>query len=127
MSSFKLIEVLFFYICFVQTVLKTIGVSIWQMAVAPSCNSLTQSEHKAGQTKNVYADGNLDNGVGDVTSESEDDSDDSDAVELHEQIVMENELLAFGCDDGCIRIYSISEIHELIYSRSLPRVSGEIS
>lgn len=94
------------------------------MAVAPSCDSLTRDDHKAGRTENGYADENSDNGVGDVTSESEDDS---DAAELHEQIVTEKEHLAFGCDDGCVRIYTISEAHELIYYRSLPRVSGEIS
>ncbi|KAK4742663.1 hypothetical protein SAY87_000664 [Trapa incisa] len=106
-----------------KTVLKTIGVSIWQMAMAPSCNLLIGVEHKMGQTENDNADENLDNGSGDVTSESEDDS---DTVELHEKIVIENELLAFGCDDGCVRIYSISEALELIYNKSLPRVSGRV-
>ncbi|KAK4748340.1 hypothetical protein SAY87_014926 [Trapa incisa] len=107
-----------------KTVLKTIGVSIWQMSMAPSCDSLTDLEqHKARLTENGNADENLDNGIGDVTSESEDDS---ATDELHEKTVMGYEQLAFGCDDGCVRIYSISEVQDLIYNKSLPRVSGRV-
>ncbi|KAK4787261.1 hypothetical protein SAY86_011094 [Trapa natans] len=108
-----------------KTVLKTIGISIWQMAVSPLCSSHTQDQHKAGQIENGYPneDADVDDNVSNVTSENEDDS---DMFDLHEKIEMENELLALGCDDGYVRIYSISKSHELIYNRSLPRVSGRI-
>lgn len=32
--------------------------------------------------------------------------------------------LAIACDDGCIRIYNVSDLDGLTYIRSFPRVSG---
>ena len=60
-------------------------------------------------------------------SESEDEDDKKHAELVHEQIDAESTRLAIACDDGCVRIYRVSDAEELIYNRTLPRVSGETS
>lgn len=102
--------------------LETIGVSIWQMAVAPSDQ---QTEPKT-QMGNGYLSNYLNNGRhGGETSESEDESD-SDSAELREQSVIENQRVALACDDGCVRIYTLVD-DDFVYTKSLPRVRGELS
>lgn len=86
------------------------------MAVAPY-NQQTELE-----SQNI-GNGFLSNNLNDESSESEDDS---DSVELHKQSEIENPRVALACDDGCVRIYSVLE-DELVYIKSMPRVSGEIS
>lgn len=108
---------------YLQTVLESIGVSIWQMAVAPSNDHVLDSKPKSEHIENGHLNGNL-NMDDHETSDSEDDS---DSDELHELAVSELPRVAIACDDGCVRIYSISDSDEFIYTRSLPRVSGEIS
>ncbi len=103
-----------------QTVLGSIGVSIWQMAVAPFNDNVVDTKPKSEHFGNGFLNDKLNKLDDDETSESEDDS---DSVE---QPVIELPRLAIGCDDGCVRIYSISDSDELIYTKSLPRVSGEI-
>lgn len=107
--------------------LDSIGVSIWQLAAEPCNNLKLHLNQNLGPYENGHAN-NMINGVGDdrsSDSEDEDDDDDDDSVELHEQPVAENTRLAFACDDGCVRIYTVSSSDRLTYSRSLPRVSGE--
>lgn len=102
-----------------QTVLESIGVSIWQIAAAP-CNSRgLDRKVKAQDMQNGHLIDN-ENGYQDC-SESDDDSNSS---ELHVQSRDENPSLAVACDDGCVRLYNI-DAEEFIYKRSLPRVSGE--
>lgn len=70
----------------------------------------------------------IENGEEKSENESEDDSDsDSDSDEIHEQSEDTDRILAAACDDGCVRLYRISDLNKLNYYRSLPRVSGEIS
>nr|DAD35791.1 TPA_asm: hypothetical protein HUJ06_006431 [Nelumbo nucifera] len=104
-----------------RTVLDSIGVSIWQIAVEPDDSHSRQydSQHAI----NGYAndeDGTVDN---DETSESDEDS---DSVELHLQPSAKDPRIAIGCDDGCVRIYIVSDSDELTYSRTMPRVSGRV-
>lgn len=106
-----------------KIVLDSIGVSIWQMAAAPYNDAcLTQDELQ--HVGNGYLNDKLNNAEDEdkETSESEDD----DSVELHEVSVFENPRVAMGCDDGCVRVYSITISDELTYNKSLPRVSGRI-
>ncbi|KAL3505112.1 hypothetical protein ACH5RR_034953 [Cinchona calisaya] len=105
-----------------KILLDSIGVSIWQMAVEPSNNLKLHSKQNSGPHENGHANHMINGDHDDGSSESEDDDDDS--VELHEQSVDENTRLAVACDDGCVRIYTISSTDKLTYSRSLPRVSG---
>lgn len=96
-----------------------IGVSIWQMATHPMCNNTKQD---LGYLENGHA--AIGDGDGDVTSDSEVEG---DSVELYEEPITGNACIAIACDDGCVRLYDISDSDEVTYHKSLPRVSGEIA
>lgn len=103
-----------------QTVLDSIGVSIWQMAAEP----FNSPEPKA--SPHQYGNGHVDHEMnGHKDSDSSESDDDDDSVELHEESVNDATRVAIACDDGCVRVYSVSGEDELTYVRSLPRVSGE--
>ncbi|KAI3409043.1 WD_REPEATS_REGION domain-containing protein [Psidium guajava] len=102
-----------------KTVIESIGVAIWQMAVSP----YNDKEPKPQKIENGYVDERLDNGIDDDDGEVEDDS---ESVELHDPSYMEDVCLALGCDDGCVRLYTFSDLEDLVYKKSLPRVSGRI-
>ena len=108
-----------------QNVLESIGVSIWQMAVAPSTDSEIHTEHKSQHLGNGYLNNRYKGG--EASEDSSESEDDSGSDEQHEQIVLDDPRLAIACDDGCVRIYTIPASDELIYNRTLPRVSGETS
>ncbi|CAH8381705.1 unnamed protein product [Eruca vesicaria subsp. sativa] len=94
-----------------KVVLESIGVSIWQMSVAPL------SIKAGGKGSELIQDGYL--------SEKSDDEEESETEdELCEKSEVSDRHLAAACDDGCVRIYSVSESDRLTYYRSLPRVSG---
>ncbi|KAG6422050.1 hypothetical protein SASPL_118611 [Salvia splendens] len=108
-----------------MTVLDSIGFSIWQIAAEP-CNHLCPNERQEAKT---YQNGQTSTSItGDIddeeNSESEDEDDNKRAELVHEQIDTESTRLAIACDDGCVRIYRVSDAEELIYNRTLPRVSG---
>ncbi|GAY48004.1 hypothetical protein CUMW_108680 [Citrus unshiu] len=104
-------------------VLQSIDFSIWQMAVAPSNSSLMHAVTNSDHIGNGYLNDKSNDSDDHETSESENDS---DSDELHEQSVVEDRRVALACDDGCVRIYRITDSDELIYHRSLPRVSGRV-
>lgn len=99
--------------------LESVGVSIWQMALEPSKSDKGVIGHEA------QSNGNGNGVVIDHNSESSDDDDSDDLVELHEVSTAENRRLALACDDGCVRLYTISDDNGLTYHKFLPRVSGE--
>ncbi|ESQ38800.1 hypothetical protein EUTSA_v10028433mg [Eutrema salsugineum] len=102
-----------------KTVLESIGISIWQMAVAPTNVPSVDAEGKA--------DNRIENGYSSEKSNDEEESgseDESDSYEFHEQSEDTDRLLAIACDDGCVKLYRISDLNKLTYYRSLPRVSG---
>ncbi|XP_024029029.1 U3 small nucleolar RNA-associated protein 4 homolog [Morus notabilis] len=101
-----------------KTLLETIGVSIWQMAVAP-CNQSTETTSRMG---NGHLSNNLNGSTHGETSESEDDSD-SDSDEFSELSGFDNQRVALACDDGSVRIYILVE-DDFVYTRSLRRVRG---
>ncbi|GMH16469.1 hypothetical protein Nepgr_018310 [Nepenthes gracilis] len=105
-----------------KIVLDSVGVSIWQMAVQPYNEHLIDVEHDShnignGDVIDRYSDDN-------DSSSSESDDDNNESVELHEQALVENPCVAAACDDGCVRLYTVSDSDELMYNKSLPRVSG---
>lgn len=102
-----------------QTVLDSVGVSIWQMAVAPCSNDTESKSHPVG---NGFIKANS---TGPDDPETSDSEDDSDSDETNEQSVVEYPRVALACDDGCVRIYSITDTDEFVYTKSLPRVGGE--
>lgn len=93
--------------------------SIWQMAVAPPS---TEAEGKKAE---LIQNGHLSEKSGD--EEESGVEDDSELDEVDEKSEAWDRHLAAACDDGCVRIYYISEPGTLTYYRSLPRVSGELS
>ncbi|RAL47229.1 hypothetical protein DM860_013194 [Cuscuta australis] len=108
-----------------KVVIDSIGVSIWQMAAQPCSNQqlnhITDSMH--------YENGHLDHtNSGDIENESSasGSDDDDDSVVLYEDHAREDSHIAFACDDGCVRIYSVSCSDDVVHKRSLPRISGRI-
>ncbi|KAM7278274.1 hypothetical protein ACFE04_005408 [Oxalis oulophora] len=102
-----------------KIVLETVGVSIWQMAVAPTYNphAIAEPSHRFGN--------GLSNGELTDASDNESDSYESDSDEVHDQSP-EDTRVALACDDGCVRLYKISDIDEVIHDKMLPRVSGRV-
>uniref|UniRef100_A0A2P2LV92 Transducin-related family protein n=2 Tax=Rhizophora mucronata TaxID=61149 RepID=A0A2P2LV92_RHIMU len=109
-----------------KNVLDSIGVSIWQMAIAPSNNLLIHAEPTSQHLGNGYLNKKVhdddDNSSDNESSESEDDSD----SDVHEQSVADNPCVAIACDDGCVRLYTVPDSDELTYFKTLPRVSGRV-
>ncbi|KAL1534224.1 WD repeat-containing protein PCN-like [Salvia divinorum] len=106
-----------------KTVLDSIGFSIWQIAAEPCKHFNVRREAKYYQ--NGQTSPSISSEVDDVeTSESEDEDYDKSVALVHEQNDTESTRLAIACDDGCVRIYCVSDAEELIYNRTLPRVSG---
>ncbi|KAL5844677.1 hypothetical protein ACOSQ3_010733 [Xanthoceras sorbifolium] len=108
-----------------KIVLESIGFSIWQMAVAPSNIQLLYADLKSQHIGNGYLNDKSNDSDDHETSESESESD-TDSDELQVQSVVEDTRVAVACDDGCVRIYRVSDSEELIYHKSLPRVSGRV-
>ncbi|CAO2833918.1 unnamed protein product [Amaranthus hypochondriacus] len=102
-----------------KVVLETVGVSIWQMALEPSKRRKEDIEPEALSNGNGVVIDNVS-----VDSDSSDDDDSDDMVELYTQSSVEDRRLALACDDGCVRLYNITDGDELTYHKSLPRVSG---
>lgn len=102
-----------------QTVLHSQDVPIWQMAV-----TLPKSDKVNGEA-NGHAMGNgyLRNSDDHEISDSDEDSDEHNTVK---QSVTEDPQVAIGYDDGCIKIFSISDADEFLHVKSLPRVEGGI-
>ncbi|KAL9250981.1 WD repeat-containing protein [Drosera capensis] len=99
-----------------KTLVDSIGVSIWQMALQPQSVAPTGSGWISRNNVN-----------GEVVDRNSDDSgsdEDDDSVEVHDQSLLENPCIAVACDDGCIRMYSISDEDDLTFNKSMPRVGG---
>ncbi|MCD7470106.1 hypothetical protein HAX54_009687 [Datura stramonium] len=101
-----------------KVVVDSIGVSIWQMAVEP-CNISQLHQNLPKQYENGHV-----NHTSGASSDEESSEEDDDSVVIHVDDVSENGRIAFACDDGCVRIYTVSDEKNLSYKRSLPRVSG---
>lgn len=111
---------------FLQVVLESIGVSIWQMAAQPCCSQQDDLKPDSIHYENGHASHTNSSDCDDESSDTGSGSeDDDDSVELYEDHVSEEGHIAFACDDGCVRIYSISSLEELMHKKSLPRISGE--
>lgn len=111
-----------------QIVVDSIGVSIWQMAATPyNCLQSDGRREDSELLENGAAKTRISRSSSDDDEKTGSESEDDDEVELHQEPVTDNTSVAIACDDGCVRIYTISDSDELVYHRSLPRVSGEIA
>ncbi|KAJ0970073.1 hypothetical protein J5N97_022950 [Dioscorea zingiberensis] len=105
-----------------KIVVDSVGVSIWQMAMEPYNDSLHFSKIGSGLVDNGFADVDAQSDPGSSETEDDNDSDESHSVSIR----MENQRVAIACDDGCVRVYNVSDIGEITYCRSFPRVSGRL-
>ncbi|KAK7383236.1 hypothetical protein VNO78_28910 [Psophocarpus tetragonolobus] len=101
-----------------KTVLKSDGVSIWQMAV---------TFPKGDQIIDKRKDGRMGNGFHDFDEhESSESDEDSDSPGPLDRSVSEHPRVAVALDNGCVRIYDISDTDEFIHVKSLPAVKGRV-
>lgn len=113
---------------FLQEVLDSIGISIWQIAAEPRDDLQPQMKQEMKSYENGHDNSSIISGVDEVdSSDSEDEDSDKGAVQIHEENDADSARLAIACDDGCVRIYTATDAEKLIYNRTLPRVSGETS
>ncbi|GJT01612.1 U3 small nucleolar RNA-associated protein 4 [Tanacetum coccineum] len=105
-----------------KVVVDPIGVSIWQMAAYPFSRHQFNPKSDLSSIENGHATHKT-IGNGDVSSDSEAEA---DSLELYEEPITESTSIAIACDDGCVRIYSISDSDGFTYHKSLPRVSGRV-
>ena len=92
-----------------QVVLESVGASIWQMALEPAAKS-----HKLDAEHDLQSNGNgvvIDRHNDENGSASSESDADDDSAELHENSLVENSRIALACDDGCVRLYTLSLIH----------------
>ncbi|XP_020226711.1 WD repeat-containing protein PCN isoform X2 [Cajanus cajan] len=101
-----------------ETVLDSVGVSIWQMAVTFPKGDKINDEKKGDQMGNGFHDFD--------EHESSESDEDFDSPGPHEGSVGENPRVAIGLDNGHVGIYDISDTDEFIYEKSLPWVNGRV-
>ncbi|KAG9445289.1 hypothetical protein H6P81_016629 [Aristolochia fimbriata] len=108
-----------------KTVLVSIGVSIWKLAEEPLPDLMDRDKLENGYANGRHKGHNDDDSESSGTSDSDDEEDESadvSAASSHK----ESSYVALGCDDGCIRLYEVSDSDELVYGRSFPRASGKV-
>ncbi|KAK8309542.1 hypothetical protein V6Z12_D02G131200 [Gossypium hirsutum] len=106
-----------------KIVLESIGVSIWQMAVAPVIKLPAPEEPSCWHSGNGFLNDKY--GYSDSDdAENYQSEDASDSEQVHQKLVTDDRRVAIACDDGAVRIYTISNLDKFIYHKSLPRVSG---
>ncbi|KAL6637797.1 hypothetical protein ACP70R_025369 [Stipagrostis hirtigluma subsp. patula] len=111
-----------------KTVLESVGVPIWQMAMEPSDDSINSQINGSGSAINGHA-GHNDSSDSDLSNVDDGDSSDDEegsAKTSSSYHVNEFQRLALACDDGSVRLYNVPESGALTYYRALPRVSGRI-
>lgn len=93
-------------------VLESNGVSIWKMAVA-------MSKSDDGETNGVHKENGFSkrflNGFDEHENSESDSGEDSDSPEVLKQSILKGPRVAVAFDDGCVRIYTISDANEFIY------------
>uniref|UniRef100_A0ACD5X885 Uncharacterized protein n=1 Tax=Avena sativa TaxID=4498 RepID=A0ACD5X885_AVESA len=111
-----------------KTILDTVGVPVWQMAMEPTDDQLIYGNESSGCVANGHANHNgcTDSDLSYVDDGDNSDDEDDSAKTSSSYRVNEFKRLALACDDGSIRLYNVPESGSLTYYRSLPRVSGRV-
>ncbi|CAL4918889.1 unnamed protein product [Urochloa decumbens] len=109
-----------------KTVLDTIGVPLWQMAMAPLDDSKNSEINGSRISINGHANHNdsSDSDLSNVDDGDDSEDEDSSPNTRSSYHVNDLQLLALACDDGSVRLFNVPESGALTYYRSLPRVSG---
>ncbi|KAE8695515.1 Transducin family protein / WD-40 repeat family protein isoform 2 [Hibiscus syriacus] len=106
-----------------QIVLESIGVSIWQLAVASVLKQPAPDEPRSQHFGNGHLNDEHEYNESDDAENSEDE-DASDSEQVHQKQVIDDRRVALACDDGALRLYTISSLDKFMYHKSMPRVSG---
>uniref|UniRef100_A0ACD6A8W1 Uncharacterized protein n=1 Tax=Avena sativa TaxID=4498 RepID=A0ACD6A8W1_AVESA len=111
-----------------KTVLDTVGVPVWQMAMEPKDDQLISGNKSSGCVANGHANHNgcTDSDLSYVDDGDNSDDEDDSAKTSSSYGLNEFKRLALACDDGSVRLYNVPESGSLTYYRSLPRVSGRV-
>lgn len=80
--------------------------------------------HDTTSSANGYSntDAHSDTESSKIDDDDDDDDDNDELIAAH--VHGKFQRLAVACDDGCVRLYNATELDELTYIRSFPRVSG---
>ncbi|XP_074588267.1 WD repeat-containing protein PCN-like [Curcuma longa] len=105
-----------------KVILDSIGVSIWQISAEPSVDFMHPEETDSKLVANGYTSHDAPSDCESCLNDGDDEFDELD----HPTTKTDGQRLVLACDDGCIRMYKISDKDGFIYSRSFPRVSGRI-
>ncbi|XP_068669024.1 WD repeat-containing protein PCN-like isoform X2 [Aristolochia californica] len=108
-----------------QIVLVSIGVSIWKIVEEPLLDLMDCGKLENGCENGRHKGHNYDNSESSDTSDSDDGEDNSVEVSAASSYKGSSSV-ALGCDDGCVRLYAVSDSDELVYRRSFPRASGKV-
>ncbi|KAG6555830.1 hypothetical protein Mapa_002471 [Marchantia paleacea] len=105
-----------------KEIVESYGGSVWQLAAEPleALKSAASSSNGALLKKN-----------GDGSDNDESSSSDSDSEEEEEEGSSDHDIveqrIAVGCDDGCVRIFTVGDNQAgMLYRRAFPRVKGRI-
>ncbi|MCO5547308.1 hypothetical protein L7F22_000756 [Adiantum nelumboides] len=102
-----------------KEVLKSYGGSVWQMALQPF-QSFYGFEGVSGSRSPEQSSS--------LSTECSSDSDDDENVSgSDDEQVLPGELrVAVGCDDGCVRLFTVNDGESFVFKKSFPRVQGRI-
>ncbi|CAN6297883.1 unnamed protein product [Urochloa humidicola] len=106
-----------------KTVLDTIGVPLWQMAMEPSDDSQKIEINGSGIPINGHNESS-ESELSNVDDGDDSEDEDSSANTRSSYHVNDLQRLALACDDGSVRLFDVPESGALTYYRSLPRVGG---
>lgn len=112
-----------------ETVLNTVGVPVWQMAMEPADDQfISGNDESSGCAANGHANHNgcTDSDLSYVDDGDNSDDEDDSAKTSSSYRVNEFKRLALACNDGSVRLYNVPQSGSLTYYRSLPRVSGRV-
>jgi U3 small nucleolar RNA-associated protein 4 len=112
--------------CVLQTVLDTVGVPIWQMAIEPLDDAKNTENNSSEFAVNGHTNQN-DSSDSDFSNiDDGDNSEDEDGSTNTRSSYHVNDFqrMALACDDGSVRLFNVPDSGALTYYRFLPRVSG---
>lgn len=101
-----------------KTVLESVGVTIWQMALTFPKGDRINDERKGDKMGNGFHDFD--------EHESSESDEDSDSAGPLESSVCQHPRVAIGLDNGRVMIYDISDTDKFIHVKSLPSVKGRV-
>ncbi|CAM6083883.1 unnamed protein product [Calypogeia fissa] len=104
-----------------KEIVESYGGSVWQLAAEPLVKPVQSSKIGNGSVR-------MQNGALDDDSDESSDEEDSDNEDdKHVEQKAAEQRVVVGCDDGCLRLFTVSDSDEgMLYRRSFPRVEGRI-